>query len=103
MVRRTVAADAVPASSAVAGEGACATPRPEWRRRWTMIRLILGFCAALIFYLSVFGPDDRLRESALCGLLALTGSVALGYLGFAVQDDRNWLQSLRRENEEGAR
>lgn len=81
--------------------------KPCWRRRWAMIRVILGFCAALSLYVVVLGPDDRLRETALLALLALGGSVALGYLGFATQDDRNWLDSvnhrLARRGAEGRR
>ncbi|MEL6980028.1 MAG: hypothetical protein AAGM38_15285 [Pseudomonadota bacterium] len=68
--------------------------KPCWRRRWAMIRVILAFCAALSLYVVVVGPNDRLRETALLALLALGGSVALGYLGFATQDDRNWLGSM---------
>lgn len=75
-------------------EGLSPAPKPDWSRRWMMIRAVLFFCAALSLYIAVFGADDRLRESAFLGLLALAGSVVLGYLGFATQDDRNWLQSV---------
>lgn len=68
--------------------------KPDWTRRWVMIRAILGFCAALTLFIVIAGPDDRLRETAFLGLLALAGSVALGYLGFATQDDRNWMDRL---------
>lgn len=77
-------------------------PKPCWRRRWLMIRAILIFCAALGFYLAVWGQDDRLRETALLGVLTLGGSVALGYLGFATQDDRNWLSLRGGAPERGA-
>lgn len=70
--------------------------RPCWRRRWMVVRCLLGFCAGLTAYVTVFGADDRVRETALIGALGLMGAVALGYLGFAVQDDKNWLRSLRR-------
>ena len=71
-----------------------AAPKPVWARRWAVVRASLLFCAGLTLQSVVFGPDDRLRESALLGLLALSGSVVLGYLGFATQDDRNWLRSF---------
>ncbi|MCI4664224.1 MAG: hypothetical protein MRY74_05840 [Neomegalonema sp.] len=68
--------------------------RPIWRRRWLVIRGVLGFCALVILYALVFGADDRLRETATLGAFGLAGAVALGYLGFAVQDDRNWMKAL---------
>lgn len=69
-------------------------PKPCWNRRWAVIRAVLGFLAALALYLVVLGPDDRLRETALVAAFGLAGAVILGYLGFATQDDRNWLQAL---------
>lgn len=80
-----------------------AANKPDWTRRWAMIRAILGFCAVLIAYLIALGPDDRLRETALLGLLTLSGSVALGYLGFAVQDDRHWRDVVARRDGQGGR
>ena len=68
--------------------------KPDWSRRWTMIRAVLGFCAVVIAWITLFGADDRLRETALLGLFSLSGAVALGYLGFATQDDRNWMNRL---------
>lgn len=78
-----------------AAAGADAAPaKPEWRRRWLIIRLVLGFCALIIGYATVLGADDRLRETALLGAFGLAGAVALGFIGFAVQDDRNWMTIL---------
>lgn len=72
-------------------------PRPSWRRRWLVVRTILGFCAAITIYVTLFGPDDRVRETALLGALSLAGAVALGYLGFATQDDGHWLRLAARD------
>ncbi|MEM9725126.1 MAG: hypothetical protein AAF909_06670 [Pseudomonadota bacterium] len=82
------------ARAAVASGDDVAPPRSQWIRRWRMIQAILGFCALLGAYIIIAGPDDRLRETAFLGLLALSASVALGYLGFATQDDRNWLRAV---------
>ena len=51
------------------------TPKPDWRRRWVLIRTTLAFCAGLIAYITFFGPDDRLRETALLGAFGLAGAV----------------------------
>jgi CHASE2 domain-containing sensor protein len=69
-------------------------PKPDWRRRWALIRAVLAFCAGLVAWITLFGADDRLRETALLGAFGLAGAVALGYLGFATQDDHNWLRAL---------
>lgn len=73
---------------------AAAASKPAWRRRWTIVRAALAFCACVIGYTVVFGPDDRLRETALIGAFGLAGAIALGFIGFAVQDDRNWMKTL---------
>ena len=67
-----------------------------------MVRITVLFCAVLVFWIVIWGPDDRVRESALLGLLSLSGAVILGYLGFGTVDDRNWLQTLtgRRNSSE---
>ncbi len=83
-----------PSSGADGEASGAAAPRPIWRRRWLVIRAALGFCASVIAYTVVFGPDDRLRETALLGAFGLAGAIALGYIGFAVQDDRNWMKAL---------
>lgn len=72
------------------------TPRPSWRRRWLVVRAILAFCAAVVAYIALAGPDDGVREAALLGAFSLAGAVALGYLGFATRDDAAWLTHLRR-------
>lgn len=75
-------------------------PKPCWRRRWMLIRVVLIFCALLAAWITLLGPDDRVRETALLGVFGLAGAVALGYLGFATQDDRNWLTLARRSSAE---
>lgn len=77
-------------------------PKSDWRRRWALVRITVLFCAVLVFWIVIWGPDDRVRETALLGLLSLSGAVILGYLGFATVDDRNWLQTLttRRNSRE---
>ncbi len=77
------------------------TPKPDWRRRWALIRATLAFCGGLIAFITMLGPDDRLRETALLGAFGLAGAVALGYLGFATQDDRNWMRMAAPEGERG--
>ncbi|WP_448955718.1 hypothetical protein [Labrys neptuniae] len=69
--------------------------RPSWKRRWLLIRLALIWCAVFGSYIIVWGPDDRVRETAFLGIITLAGSISLGYLGFATWDDRNLMHHIR--------
>jgi hypothetical protein len=54
------------------------------------------FLPALITYIVVEGSDSRVNETIAWGALMLLGAVNLGYLGFAVKDDANVLNSFKR-------
>ena len=69
--------------------------RPEWSRRWLLIRLSLIWCALFAAWIIIWGPDDRVRETAFVGIAGLAASVICGYLGFATWDDRNFMRHLR--------
>jgi hypothetical protein len=69
-----------------------------WTRRWLLIRLSLAWIAGLVTWIVVFGPDDRVRETASYALLGLGGVIVTSYCGFATWDDRNFLHFLRDRN-----
>lgn len=67
-------------------------PKPVWRRRWAMIRLSLVFCAGVIVFLLYEGQDSRINETIVYGIIGLASAIILGYLGFGVADDLNWMK-----------
>lgn len=71
-------------------------PRPSWRVRRRIIFATLIFCAAEVFYLTVWGRDTDLHETLANGALILAGSVIGAYVFGAVWDDANLLSSASR-------
>ena len=61
----------------------------SWRMRRRVMTLALLFCAGVISYSLFMGLDTALANSAVNASFLMSGSIILGYLGFATQDDRN--------------
>jgi archaellum biogenesis protein FlaJ (TadC family) len=70
-------------------------PRAEWRRRWLLIRCVLVFCATLVLFITVCGGENQIREAIAVSAFSLAGAVILGYLGFATQDDIQWMRARK--------
>jgi hypothetical protein len=62
---------------------------PDWKRRRRMAFGVVAFCAAGIVWLLFRGNDGALHVNMSIGFFTLLGSVALGYLGFPMLDDRD--------------
>lgn len=67
--------------------------RPPWKMRRRVIVGCLLFCAAVVFWLAIFGPDTELNRSIANALVLLAGSVIGSYVFGATWDDANVMKS----------
>lgn len=72
--------------------------KPSWRIRRRIIVGTLLYCAAMVFYLAVWGRSTSLEEAIATGLILLAGSVIGSYVFGAVWDDRNVMEARKREH-----
>lgn len=62
--------------------------RSWFYRRWAALSTLI-WCASMVTYLAVWGPDTRLSETIANGVLMLMGSIIAAYIFGAAWDDKN--------------
>lgn len=68
--------------------------RPSWKIRRRVIWATLVFCAAVIGWLAVAGPDTELNRTIANALIFLGGAVISSYVFGAAWDDMNVMRHL---------
>ena len=75
--------------------GPAARPLDGWKHRRRLVYFGVFYCAAMILYLTERHPESPVVGQTITGLLALLGTILLGYIGGAVVDDWNKMRGAR--------